>query len=55
MKVTQVKEGWDEVLDRYGIRHVLVPAGSALASTLARTPGWHIEYRDDTAIVLTRL
>jgi hypothetical protein len=49
-------EGWRDTLDRYGIRLVVVEAGSGLARALAAEPGWRLDYggEDLAAVVFVR-
>jgi hypothetical protein len=54
LKVNNGEAGWDEVLDRRGIRVALVRSGTALASLLAHSPAWRIAYQDTQAIVFER-
>jgi hypothetical protein len=48
-----------EVLDRYGIDHVLFPEHTPLAYLLERMPGWRVEKRegagDDTYVLFGRV
>ncbi len=41
--------GWRSLLERYDVRIVLVPGGSALAVALAADPDWHVIYSDSVA------
>jgi hypothetical protein len=47
-------DGWRETLDRYGVRLVVVEAGSGLARQLRVEPGWSLDYEDAMAAVFTR-
>ncbi|MBC6934942.1 MAG: hypothetical protein DWB42_03800 [Chloroflexi bacterium] len=47
-------DGWRETLNRYGIRLVVVEAGSGLARQLRVEPGWSLDYEDAMAAVFTR-
>jgi hypothetical protein len=47
-------DGWRETLNRYGIRLVVVEAGSGLARQLRDEPGWSLDYEDAMAAVFTR-
>jgi hypothetical protein len=49
----QFKGDWRQTLQQWGIDTVLVPADSALATGLQRSPGWTIAYQDSQAVVLT--
>jgi hypothetical protein len=50
--VAALKPGWRDVLDRWNIELVLVPADSGVAAELIREPVWHELYRDDVAVLL---
>jgi hypothetical protein len=43
-----------EVLDKYGVRYVVLDSHSAQAYFLDHVPQWHATYRDDVAIVFER-
>ena len=51
----QLRPGWQQVLQSWHIRWVLVPPTTALAQALAVTPGWQEEYRDRQAVLLFRV
>jgi hypothetical protein len=46
--------GWEAILDRYGIRLVVVEAESGLARVLRDQAGWTLDYEDNLAVVFTR-
>jgi hypothetical protein len=50
----QLRTGWRQVLDRWGVRAVLLPRQAALAQALVLDPKWHLEYRDAQAVLLIR-
>ncbi len=50
----QVRSGWQEVVDGWKLRVVLVPRNSALAQALMLDPGWHLQYLDSQAALLVR-
>jgi len=50
-----VRRGWREILDRWKIAIVLVPAKCALAQALLLDPNWHEEFSDPQATVLLRM
>jgi hypothetical protein len=50
----QLRTGWREVLDRWGVQAVLLPRQAALAQALVLDPSWHLEYRDPQALLLLR-
>ena len=50
----QAKAGWQEVLDGWNLRVVLVPLQSALAQALALDADWSVQYKDSQAVILVR-
>jgi hypothetical protein len=46
-----LRAGWEQVLDRWAVQAVLVPASGALAQGLLLDGRWHAEYRDSKAIL----
>jgi hypothetical protein len=46
---------WREPFDRYAVEIVIVKPGSILAKELEKAPPWHVLYRDEMAIVFSRL
>jgi hypothetical protein len=49
-QLSQLRAGWERVLDQGGVQAVLVPP-SALAQGLLLDGGWHAEYQDKQAIL----
>ena len=54
LKVIHVQPGWDEILDRWQVNWVVLPADLALSSTLKEVPRWKILHDDGVAIVFQR-
>jgi hypothetical protein len=54
LKVIHVQPGWDEILDRWQVNWVVLPADLALSSTLKEVPHWKIIHDDGVAIVFQR-
>jgi hypothetical protein len=52
--VAGLRPGWREVLSRWNIDLVLMPADSSVAAELVREPGWHELYRDEMSVLLQR-
>jgi hypothetical protein len=52
IKVMFVRPGWQDVLDRYGVRLALIERDGLLATMLATQPEWRLAYRDDQAAIL---
>jgi len=51
LQMMHVEPGWENFLQLYLVRYVLVPKDSALANILAETPHWQPIYSDDVATV----
>jgi hypothetical protein len=51
LQMMHVEPGWENFLQLYPVRYVLVPKDSALANILAETPHWQPIYSDDVATV----
>jgi hypothetical protein len=49
-----LKGNWQEPLQRWRIRTILVNPDSALAVALRHAPGWEVGYSDSQAVVLER-
>jgi hypothetical protein len=49
-----LKRDWQETLQTWRIKTVLVNPDSALAVALRSAPGWEVSYSDSQAIVLER-
>lgn len=54
LRVWEGKPGWRGVLARFDVDAALVPAGSPLAQSLEREPGWTVHHADATAVLLLR-
>ena len=50
-EAAQLRAGWEQVLDRWGVQAVLVPKTGALAQGLLLDARWHAECRDSQAIL----
>ena len=44
-----------EVLDKYRVRYVLFARESPLAYLMTHTPGWRVDYRDQTTVLVERV
>ncbi len=51
VQILRGDEGWQQKLDRYDVRLVLIPPESPLAEALRSEPGWEETYTDDLASV----
>jgi hypothetical protein len=49
-----LRNGWREILDRWGVNTVLLPANCALAQALMIDPEWRPSFNDSKAIILVR-
>jgi hypothetical protein len=54
LKLVRVEPGWDRVLNERAVNWALLPVGSTLPNALQATPGWSINYRDETAVLFQR-
>jgi hypothetical protein len=54
IKVGNLEGGWQDVLDKYGVRWVLFNTDTPLVSALEASPGWRVTYQDAIATVLMR-
>jgi hypothetical protein len=52
--VAGLKPGWRDVLDRWSVDLLLVPADSGVAAEIKRDSQWHELYRDDIAALIQR-
>ena len=52
--VMYARPGWQDVLNRYGVRLALVERDSFLAAMLATQPEWRLAYSDDQAVICIR-
>lgn len=53
-QIITMQDGWEGILDAYGVEWAILPAGDPLASALIARTGWVIIYRDETAWILIR-
>jgi hypothetical protein len=53
--VSQLRPGWEGVLDRYRVRYVLYDSGTPLAVVLDHDPAWKAVYRDQVATLYRRV
>jgi len=54
MRIHQVRQGWDEALDRRLVRVVLTARGGGLASALRRHPAWEQVFTGPVEVVFVR-
>ncbi len=54
LTVTQLKPGWEEVLQEYQISYFLIRRDSALSQALRVHPGWGVVYEDELAVIFRR-
>lgn len=54
IKITRLRPGAAQLLEKYGIEYVFMPTGSPLVQALALSPRWSVLYEDKTATVLVR-
>ncbi len=51
-RIEGVEPGWRVLLDRYGVRWALLPAGGPLAELLALSPGWTCAAEDSVGVAV---
>jgi hypothetical protein len=54
-KIDAVRPGWQQEIDRWNIKTVIIHPKSPLAETLAIDPGWKLWYSDSTAVIFRPL
>jgi len=55
LTLVQLEPGWREVLEKWGIRTMVLPAGSALANLLLELPReWEVVHEDKVAVVFQK-
>jgi hypothetical protein len=55
LTLLQGERGWRDILQRWQIRTVLLPADSTLANLLLELPReWHVTYQDNVAVILEK-
>ncbi len=54
LQILNAEPGWQDVLARYQVQWVIVPASRALAQELAKSDEWREFFRDDRAVVYIR-
>lgn len=53
-QVLTVSPGWEEILQVYEVRWVIVPPSTALAAELRARPDWQVVYQDETAEIFNK-
>jgi hypothetical protein len=54
LTAVRVERGWNQVLEDWNVRRILMPSGSALANMLREAPDWHVTHEDSTAVFFER-
>lgn len=54
LSIVFAQDGWEQKLDHYGIKLVLIEPQSMLGRMLAERPGWEQIYQDETAIIFAQ-
>ena len=52
--VSELRPGWQQILDSWDIKLVLFPSSSAAVQALALNPSWRLQYRDEEASLFVR-
>jgi len=53
-QVITLDDAWEQILGKYDVAWVIMPAASRLVDALQTTPGWTEAYVDGTAVILER-
>jgi hypothetical protein len=53
-QVITLDEDWEQILEKYQVDWILIPANSILAEALSGHTGWQTQYTDNTAVILKR-
>ena len=51
LKLMHAEPGWQDFLEQYPVRYVVVPVESAPANLLAESRGWQRVYGDNVAVI----
>ena len=54
LSIVFCQENWQDKLEQYGVRLVLIESESTLAQLLSETPNWELAYQDEMASVYVR-
>ncbi len=54
LQVYQLREGWEEPLNAYGVDVVIIDRGSSLSTVLNARPEWERRYADEKAAIFVR-
>ncbi|HYG98784.1 MAG TPA: hypothetical protein VD837_06600 [Terriglobales bacterium] len=54
LKLTKLRRGWSDVLDRHWVNYVLIEPDAALANALRASADWNLMHQDGTAVVFAR-
>ncbi len=54
LQVYQVRENWQEPLDRHGVNLIIIDTGSSLSTVLNHSPEWERRYVDDKAVIFVK-
>jgi hypothetical protein len=54
LQIYQLREGWEEPLDAYGVKLVIIDRGSSLSTVLNASPEWERRYADEKAAIFAR-
>jgi hypothetical protein len=53
-QVITLRDGWQDVIDRYDVHWVIMPSDSKLVDFLISESGWEIIHLDEIAAIITR-
>jgi hypothetical protein len=52
--VIRQENGWEEILNKYDVKWIIIPVNASLANELSLSTGWTTAYEDKTAIIFVR-
>jgi len=53
-RVITLGNGWEEILNKYDVKWIIIRTHTSLANQLASSPNWKTAYKDKTAIIFVR-
>jgi hypothetical protein len=54
LEVTHGNQGWNQILDKYGVNFVFIESESLLSKILSTSKSWELVYQDNLAVVYMR-
>lgn len=54
LRILNAEAGWQDTLNQYDVRWVILPPSRPLTRELTRTKGWREFFRDATAVIFVK-